>query len=77
MLAPLCWLITGDWLLWGALYLACAAQVAWLGRLVGAFRWFTALLYPEPLLFFFVVFLWSVLHSGRTVAWKGREFRAD
>jgi len=77
MLAPLGWLITGDWLRWGALYLACAAQVGWFSRLVGTFRWLTALLYPVPLIFFFVVFLWSALRSGRTVTWKGREIRAD
>jgi 4,4'-diaponeurosporenoate glycosyltransferase len=77
MLAPLGWLISGDWLCWGALCLACIAQVAWFSRLVGAFRWLTALLYPLPLIFFFVVFLWSVLRSGRTVTWKGREICAD
>jgi 4,4'-diaponeurosporenoate glycosyltransferase len=77
MLAPLGWLITGDWPRWGALYLACAAQVAWLSGLVGAFRWLTALLYPVPLIFFFVVFFCSVLRSGRTVTWKGRVIRAD
>jgi 4,4'-diaponeurosporenoate glycosyltransferase len=77
MLPPLCGLETGDWLKWGPLYLLCAAQVGWIGRQVGAFRWFSALLYPVPLIFFFVVFFWSVLHSGRTVIWKGREIRAD
>jgi 4,4'-diaponeurosporenoate glycosyltransferase len=77
MLAPLGLLATGGWLCWGALYLGCAAQVAWFSRLVGAFRWFTPLVYPVPLTFFFVVFLWSVLRSGKTVTWKGREIRAD
>jgi 4,4'-diaponeurosporenoate glycosyltransferase len=77
MLAPLGLLLTGDWLWWGMFYLLCAAQVAWFGRLVGNFRWFTALMYPVPLIFFFIVFLWSVLSSGRTVTWKGREIRAD
>jgi len=38
MLPPILYLATGDWLRWGAVYLPCAAQVAWLGRLVGAFR---------------------------------------
>jgi 4,4'-diaponeurosporenoate glycosyltransferase len=77
MLPPLGGLLTGDWLRWGAVYLLCAAQVGWFGRQVGAFRWFTALLYPVPLLFFFVVFFRSVLRSGRTVTWKGREIHAD
>jgi 4,4'-diaponeurosporenoate glycosyltransferase len=76
-LAPLGLLVTGDWLRWGMFYLLCAAQVAWFGRLVGTFRWLTALLYPVPLIFFFVVFFWSALRSGRTVTWKGREIHAD
>ena len=70
-------LATGDWLRWSAVYLLCAAQVMWLGRLVGAFRWYTALLYPAPLLFFFAVFARSVMRSGKAVTWKGREIRAD
>ena len=77
MFAPLAWLMTGDWLRWGAMYLLCATQVAWFGRLVGAFRWFTALLYPVPLIFFFLVFAWSAARSGKRVSWKGREIRAD
>jgi 4,4'-diaponeurosporenoate glycosyltransferase len=77
MLAPLGGLITGDWLRWGAAYLLCAAQVAWFAHLAGAFRWLTALLYPIPLVFFFVVFLWSTLRSGKRVQWKGREILAD
>jgi 4,4'-diaponeurosporenoate glycosyltransferase len=77
MLAPLGWLVTGDWLRWGAMYLLCAAQVGWLGRLVGAFRWYTAWLYPAPLLFFFAVFARSAIRSGKAVTWKGREIRAN
>jgi 4,4'-diaponeurosporenoate glycosyltransferase len=77
MLPPLCGLVTGDWLQWSTVYLLCAAQVGWFGRKVGAFRWFTALLYPVPLIFFFVVFFWSALRSGRTATWKGREIHAD
>ena len=77
MFAPLGWLMTGDWLRWGAMYLLCVAQVAWFGWLVGAFRWFTALLYPVPLIFFFLVFAWSATRSGKRVSWKGREIRAD
>jgi 4,4'-diaponeurosporenoate glycosyltransferase len=77
LLAPLGGLLTGDWLRWGAVYLLCAAQVAWFSRQVGAFRWSSALLYPLPLLFFFGVFAWSVARSGKQVSWKGREIRAD
>jgi 4,4'-diaponeurosporenoate glycosyltransferase len=76
MLPPILCLATGDWLRWGAVYLLCAAQVGWLGRLVGAFRWYTALLYPAPLLFFFAVFARSARRSGKAVTWKGREIRA-
>ncbi len=77
MLAPFGWLITGDGLQWGAMYLLCAAQVAWISRLTGTFRFYTALLYPVPLIFFFAVFARSAMRSGKTVAWKGREIRAD
>ena len=77
MLGPLGLLITGKWLPWSLAYLLCAGQVAWIGRLVGTFRWFTAALFPAPLIFFFVVFFRSVLRSGRKVTWKGREIRAD
>jgi 4,4'-diaponeurosporenoate glycosyltransferase len=77
MLPPILCLATGDWLRWGAVYLLCAAQVGWLGRLVGAFRWYTALLYPAPLIFFFAVFARSAIRSGKSVNWKGREIRAD
>jgi 4,4'-diaponeurosporenoate glycosyltransferase len=77
MLTPLGWLVTGDCLRWGVMYLACVAQVGWFSRQVGAFRWFTALLYPAPLIFFFVVFARSVMRSGKSVSWKGRKILAD
>ena len=77
MFAPLGWLVTGDALRWGAVYLLCAAQVGWFSRQIGAFRWFSALLYPLPLIFFFVIFAWSAARSGKQVTWKGREIRAD
>jgi 4,4'-diaponeurosporenoate glycosyltransferase len=77
MLAPIGWLVTGDGLAWGAVYLLCAAQVGWFARQIGAFRWFTALLYPVPLIFFFAVFARSALRSGKQVTWKGRAIRAD
>lgn len=77
MLAPIGWTVTGDSLAWGAAYLLCGAQVGWYSRQIGAFRWITALLYPVPLMFFFVVFARSALRSGKQVTWKGREIRAD
>ena len=61
----------------GVSYFLFAAQVRFMSGRVGSFRWYTALLYPIPLAFFFVVFGWSVLRSGRAVAWKGRQIRAD
>jgi len=77
MLAPVDWMVTGDWLRWVAVYLLCAAQVGWFARQIGAFRWFTALLYPVPLIFFFAVFARSAMRSGKQVTWKGRSIRAD
>jgi 4,4'-diaponeurosporenoate glycosyltransferase len=77
MFAPLGWLITGDALRWGAVYLLCAAQVCCFSRQVGDFRWFSALLYPVPLIFFFIIFAWSAARSGKQVTWKGREILAD
>ena len=79
MIAPLGLAFAGKPLLWLAAYGLCAAQVAWLLRCVGTFRWITALLYPAPLIFYFVVFTRSVLRSRskQTVAWKGRQIRAD
>jgi len=63
---------------WAAVaYALCAAHVAWVSRQVGAFRWYTVLLYPVPLIFFFAVFTRSALRSGKQVTWKGRQIRAD
>jgi 4,4'-diaponeurosporenoate glycosyltransferase len=76
MLAPLGWLLFGGWP-WCLVYLLCAAQVAWFSRQVGTFRWYTALLYLVPLVFFFGVFTWSALRSGKRVNWKGRVVHAD
>ena len=77
MLAPIGWLVTSGSAAWGAVYLLCAAQVWWLSRQIGGFRWFTALLYPVPLIFFFAIFARSALRSGKQVTWKGRAIRAD
>jgi 4,4'-diaponeurosporenoate glycosyltransferase len=77
MLAPLGWLVTGDALSWSVACLLCAAQVGWLSRQVGGFHWLSALLYPLPLVFFFAVFAWSAVRSGRQVRWKGRQINAD
>lgn len=60
-----------------SMYLLCAVQLHWLLRRVGAFRWYTAMLYPVPLLFYFIVFTRSALRSGKPVTWKGRAIHAD
>jgi len=77
MLAPIGWLVTGDCLRWGVVYMLFAAQVSWFSRQIGSFRWFTALLYPVPLVFFFAIFAYSAMRSGRKVNWKGRDIHAD
>jgi 4,4'-diaponeurosporenoate glycosyltransferase len=59
------------------LYLLFALQIGFMLRQVGAFSWYTAILYPFPLAFYLFVFGWSLLRSGRTVNWKGRAIRAD
>lgn len=59
------------------LYLLVAAQLGVMFREVGAFTWYTALLYPVPLLFYFIVFARSARRSGRQVTWKGRTILAD
>lgn len=59
-----------------AMYLLYAAQLYLLLRRIGAFRWYTALFYPLPLVFYFVVFTLSILRSRTQVTWKGRIIRA-
>ncbi len=69
----------GQPLLWCAIYALCAAQVGWLLRRVGAFHWSTALFYPAPLIFYFMIFARSAIRSRgkQNVVWKGRQIRAD
>jgi len=56
-------------------YAAYASQVAWLLRRVGTFHWATALLFPAPLIFYFIIFTRSVWRAARKqpVDWKGRK----
>ena len=77
LLAPLAGLLTGEWALWGAACVLCAGQVTWLGRRLGSFGWPLLLVYPLPLVFFFGVFGWAAMRSGKMVSWKGREIHAD
>jgi len=77
LLAPQAGFLTGEWWLWGPACGLCALQVAWIGRKLGHFGWLLMLLYPVPLLFFFAVFGWSAMRSGKKVNWKGRAIHAD
>ena len=77
LLAPRAGILTGDWLLWGPACALCSLQVAWIARKLGDFGWLLMLFYPVPLVFFFGVFGWSVIRSGKLVTWKGRVIHAD
>jgi len=59
-------------------YAAYALQVGWLLRRVGTFHWLTALLFPVPLIFYFLIFTRSVWRAARKqpVDWKGRKIHA-
>ena len=61
---------------WSA-YAVAVANVWMFGRRVGAFPWWSALLYPVPLVFFFGLFARAKKVSGKSVTWKGREIHAD
>lgn len=58
---------------WPLAYLACVIQLQWMFFRVGTFRFYTALLFPVPLLFFIGVFFRSVflVYVRRSVKWKG------
>lgn len=60
-----------------ATYMLIALQIALLLRRIGNYNLLTALLYPLPLLYFFVVFTRSILRGSTrsTVVWKGRPLR--
>jgi len=58
---------------WPLAYLACVIQLQWMFVRVGTFRFYTALFFPVPLLFFIGVFFRSVIlvYVRRSVTWKG------
>jgi len=60
--------------LWGLLYTAYAIQIYWMLYRIGNFKPYTALLFPIPLLFFFIVFVYSfiIIFIRKNVSWKGR-----
>jgi len=64
-------------LLGAALWVAYAAQLAWLGRRIGRFPVWTFAVFPLPLAFFLVVFARSMVAAllHREVTWKGRRLK--
>ena len=60
-------------MIWGATYLAYCTQVYWMLFRIGSFKLYTALFYPISLVFFILVFLYSVflIFIRRSVRWKG------
>lgn len=77
MLPPLALVLGGDWKACLSIYLLGAAQVAWFARKLGSFQVLSLLFYIVPLMFFFHLFAWSAMRSGKKVTWKGREIHAD
>ncbi len=69
--------VTGNWLMWVGAHLLAAVQTGVLVRRLGSFHPAAILFYPIPLVFFFSVFAWSALRSGKKVTWKGRSIHAD
>jgi len=61
--------------IWGSLYILYAAQIYWIFIRIGNFKFYTALFYPIPMVFFVVVFIYSFVRIflRRSVKWKGRE----
>ncbi|SDF75511.1 glycosyltransferase [Terriglobus roseus] len=57
------------------LYLLAAIQVFFFARKIGSFRIATCLLFPLPLIFFFVVFTRSAMRRafGKHTSWRGRS----
>ena len=60
--------------LWGILYITYAIQIYWMLYRIGNFKFYTALLFPIPLLFFLIVFTYSfiIIFIRKNVSWKGR-----
>lgn len=58
-----------------ALYAAYAAQLWWMLRRLGRFRWWTAMAFPVPTIMFVGLFGASVVRRGigRSVVWRGRR----
>ncbi len=65
----------GDPVLWGVAWVGFAAQLWWILRRVGSFRWWTWALFPVCLLAFDVIFARSAALTmvRRSVRWRGRD----
>ncbi|WP_432353270.1 glycosyltransferase family 2 protein [Sporosarcina sp. A2] len=57
------------------LYLLNVIEMAWLARRTGNFSWWIFSIYPLLLVFFTVVFVYSLYltHVRKTVSWRGRD----
>lgn len=68
-------LAAGSLLLWAIAWAALAAQLRWMLRRLGSFRWWTWAVFPVPLAAFDLIFarsaVWTVVH--RSVRWRGRD----
>jgi 4,4'-diaponeurosporenoate glycosyltransferase len=60
-------------LVWTLTYLGYTIQIYWMLFRLGTFRFYTALFYPVSLIFFLLIFLWSLFMTfiRRRVRWKG------
>jgi 4,4'-diaponeurosporenoate glycosyltransferase len=65
----------GHPLVWAVAWVGVAAQLRWLLRRVGSFRWWTWALFPVPLVAFDLVFAVSAAQTAvrRSVRWRGRD----
>ncbi len=66
---------TGPITLWGILYTGYVLQIYWILFRIGNFKFYTALFYAIPLLFFIFVFIYSfiIIFFKRSVIWKGKK----
>lgn len=64
-------------LFWGILYCCFALQIYWMLRRIGSFGWYTAAFYVIPLVFFVLIFLYSlfIVFIRRRVDWKSRSIK--
>ncbi len=60
-------------------YLMFVSQIYFLSRKVGKFKFYTAFLYPIPLLFFIYIFFRSIIFNIvlRRVTWKDRQIKSS